>query len=278
MAASGFCQGSVQRPFGLGTLGIESECVVPTIPVLLKYGCTTMGIGQLLKNIVEWLKRWLLSTQKQAPKPFVSVREKRYPLGLLKLVEGRDTSHAVRTWIISPTASQHGMTPLDLHIYLDFIGVTADGPSSHKAQGGWGETHTITILRASHTLQRDGTYTYDHIFSRHYDFQGQHSTPADVQARIACDRIAVLAGMRLIPDLEWPDEVEEIYLQVMGRDGLPNTQAYQFWRKSSVRAPNGASSNARHYPRNSSPSTRSSARVASRYSMNNAHAGKRKVR
>ena len=231
-----------------------------------------MGIGQLLKNIVEWLQRWLHSIQEKSPEPFVSVREKQYPLGLLKLVEGRDTSHAIRTWIICPTDNHQGMTALDLHIYLDFIGAIAGDPTaSHRQHGRSGGTHTITILRASRTLQSDGTYSYDHIFSSDYDFQGQHSTPADVQARIACDRIAVLAGMRPITDLQWPDEMEEIYRQVMGREGLPKTQAFKFWRKKSAsRSVNLPSSKSRTRSARGSAAARSPSRkaTAGRYSMN----------
>ena len=240
-----------------------------------------MGIGQLLKNIVEWVQRWLRSIQKKSPQPFVSVREKQYPLGLLKLVEGRDTSHAVRTWIISPTTNQSGMMPLDLHIYLDFIGVIIGDPSAPQRQGRGTGTHTITILRASRMLQSDGTYNYEHIFSNDYDFQGQHSTPADVQARIACDRIAVLAGMRPISDLQWPDEMEEIYRQVMGREGLLNTQAFKFWRKKassrSVNLPSSKSKSRTRSMRGSSMGRSPSRSSAGRYSMNIARSGKRKA-
>lgn len=241
-----------------------------------------MGIGQLLQNIVAWLQRWLKSSQKKVPQPFVSVREKQYPLGLLKLVEGRDTSHAVRTWIISPSTTHNdSLAPLDTHIYLDFIGMVADkkGKFSRPARRSNG-THTITILKASRTLQEDGTYKYDHVFSRDYDFQGQHATPADVQARIACDRIAVLTGMRRIDDLKWPDEIEEIYRQVMGREGLPNTQAYKFWRKkSSGRSLNRPSSSKnRMRSRKGASMARPSAQpTAGQYSMNNARMGKRKA-
>ena len=237
-----------------------------------------MGIGQLLKNIVAWLQRWLRSIQKKAPQPFVSIREKQYPLGVLKLVEGRDTSHAVRTWIICPKSGQESiMAPLDLHVYLDFLGGTdplASGSNSRNRSNG---THMITILRASRRLQSDGTYRYDHIFSSDYDFQGQHSTPADVQARIACDRIAVLAGIRPIAEADWPDEIEEIYRQVMGREGLTHTQAFKFWRKkASARSLNLPSTGRTHSRKGSSMARSSPRSSAGRYSMNNARTGKRK--
>ena len=238
-----------------------------------------MSIGQLLKTIVAWLRRWLQSSQKKAPQPFVSVREKQYPLGLLKLVEGRDTSHAVRTWIICLNSDQRGLVPLDIHIYLDFIGVTGDLSSRHQGKRRTNGTHTITILRASRTLQADGNYLCEHIFSSDYDFQGQHATPADVQARITCDRIAVLAGMRPITDQEWPDEIEELYRQIMGREGLPHTQAFKFWRKKPpARSLNLPSSKGHARGQKGRPMARPATRLsAGRYSLNNARAGKRKV-
>lgn len=229
-----------------------------------------MNIGQFLQSLVAWLQRWLHSIKKKTPQPFVSVREKQYPLGLLKLVEGRDTSHAIRTWIISPTEVKQGMEALDIHIYLDFIGATSESMPAHNPRPR-GTTHTITILRASRSLQHNGTYRYDHIFSSHYDFQSQCMTPADVQARIACDRIAVLAGMRPIRDEGWHDELEEIYRQVMGQDGLPHTQAFKFWRKSSSpRSINLPSSKTRTRPPASGKNPSSRRSKAHRYSINTA--------
>ncbi|NEQ96320.1 MAG: hypothetical protein F6K30_06290 [Cyanothece sp. SIO2G6] len=239
-----------------------------------------MRIGKLLQVLLAWVKRLLASTQTKTPKPFISVREKQYPLGLLKLVEGRDTLHAVRTWIISPNSSPESPSmPMDLHIYLDFIDVSSilyqgsahsRNPSAGSSQAGgpMRTTHTITLMRASHTLEADGNYTYEHIFSNQYDFKGQQATPADVQARIACDRIAVLAGMCPIQDMAWPDEVDEIYRQVMGRDGLPATQAFKFWRKkkqaSRPKPPTSRRSSTHPKPRVAPP----------KYSLNNIHVRK----
>ncbi|MEB3232576.1 MAG: hypothetical protein VKJ64_16325 [Leptolyngbyaceae bacterium] len=234
-----------------------------------------MRIGQLLQAILEWVKRLLDSTQAKTSKPFVSVREKQYPFGLLKLVEGRDTLHAVRTWIISPNQSSDLTTDLmDLHIYLDFVDATStmyygsahntgESMATSKEGGAFRTTHTITLMRASSTLQADGTYTYEHIFSKQYDFKGQQATPADVQARIACDRIAVLAGMCPVKDVEWPDEIEEIHRQVMGREGIPSTQAFKFWRKKKQ-----ASRSKSLTSRRSSPQSKPRA-AAPKYSLNN---------
>lgn len=209
-----------------------------------------MRIGQLLKTLLEWMKRLLWSYLGKVPKPFVSVREKQYPLGLLKLVEGRDTLRAIRTWIISPTQSDDTArgdrasqdAPLDIHIYLDFIG-SVKGPYSASANPSVFDsssssptaTHTITVLKASHRLKYDGSYDYEHLFSGQYDFQGQMITAAEVQARIACDRLAILRGMRYISDLTWPEEVEEVYRQIMGLDGNPRTEAFKFWRSEKPR-------------------------------------------
>ncbi|MGK7890558.1 MAG: hypothetical protein AB4042_14605 [Leptolyngbyaceae cyanobacterium] len=202
-----------------------------------------MRIGQWLEAILGWVKRLLNSTQAKTPQPFVSVREKQYPLGLLKLVEGRDTLHAVRTWIISPNQSPDSTSiPMDLHIYLDFVDATStlyqgsahsgnSSSSGSRGRAAFRATHTLMLMWASHSLQADGNYAYEHIFSKQYDFKGQQTTPADVQARIACDRIAVLAGMCPIQDTEWPAEIEEIHRQVMGREGIPSAQAFKVWRK-----------------------------------------------
>lgn len=228
-----------------------------------------MSLSQLLKKFVEWVRRFLQSAQTTAPKPFVSVREKQYPLGLLKLVEGRDTHHAVRTWIVCPTLLDPQTDSLDLHIYLDFVDVTHKSQAHIQSTMARRATHTVTLMRASHTLQADGHYTYQHVFSGQYDFKGQLATTAEVQARITCDRIAVLAGMRPIQDVEWADEVEEIYRQVMGREGLPSTQAFNFWRKkkqSSRLSPRTA--------RSFSQSRRKGKATVPRYSLNNARVRK----
>lgn len=197
-----------------------------------------MRIGQLLKTLVEWIKRLLWSYRGKVPKPFVSIREKQYPLGLLKLVEGRDTLRAIRTWIICPKDYDSGekrkasSSSMDIHIYLDFIGAIDGSVRSRTISQDWSATttHTITILKASRRLNYEGTYDYEHLFSGHFDFQGQMVTAAEVQARIACDRLAILRGMRYISDLTWADEVEEVYRQIMGLDGIPSTEAFKFWR------------------------------------------------
>lgn len=209
-----------------------------------------MHIGQLLKTLIEWIKRLLWSYRGKVPKPYVAIREKQYPLGLLKLVEGRDTLRAIRTWIICPQdqdprnnrTEKRGDRPRDIHIYLDFIGSIEGQNRSPKGPTEFSPTatHTITILRASHRLNYDGTYDYEHLFSGHYDFQGQMITAAEVQARIACDRLAILRGMRYIPDLNWADEVKEVYRQIMGLEGLPSTEAFRFWRREQSRSPKKA--------------------------------------
>lgn len=204
-----------------------------------------MRIGQLLKSLIEWVKRLLWSYRGKVPKPYVVIREKQYPLGLLKLVEGRDTLRAIRTWIFCP--KEHGRyhsigdtaeDAMDIHIYLDFIGSLEGHYRSSQASKELTQkaTHTITILKASHRLNYDGTYDYDHLFSGQYDFQGQMVTSAEVQARIACDRLAILRGMRPIPELSWADEVEEIYRQIMGLEGLSSTEAFKFWRMEQSRS------------------------------------------
>ncbi|NET51843.1 MAG: hypothetical protein F6K09_25035 [Merismopedia sp. SIO2A8] len=208
----------------------------------------------------------------------MTIREKQYPLAVLKLVEGRDTPQSQRTWVISPnenpstSASSYHVVPpmhrvhsgentsnaMDIHIYLDFIGVVDEQPNGQQRDSKhWGQkrsekrskkrsekqdqrntppvwrkhhTHSLTILRASRWLNREGSYVYEHIFSGQYDFQGQMTTAADVQARIVCDRLAILRGMHDISDLMWVDEVQEIYRQIMGIEGLPHTQAFKIWR------------------------------------------------
>ncbi|NET54232.1 MAG: hypothetical protein F6K09_38165 [Merismopedia sp. SIO2A8] len=228
-----------------------------------------MSLGQLLKKFVEWVRRFLWSAQTTAPKPFVSVREKQYPLGLLKLVEGRDTQHAVRTWIICPTQANPQVVPMDLHIYLDFVDITSKAQAHTRSTMSLRTTHTVTLMRASHALQQDGNYAYEYIFSKQYDFKGQHATAADVQARIACDRIAVLAGMRPVQDVQWADEVEEIYRQVMGREGIPSTQAFKFWRKKQQSSRlSSRAAHALHRARSKAKTT------TPRYSLNNARVRK----
>lgn len=204
-----------------------------------------MRIGQLLKTLIEWVKRFLWSFRGTVPKPYVALREKQYPLGLLKLVEGRDTLRAIRTWIICPQdqnkinnpTRKKGDRPQDIHIYLDFIGSLEGQNRSPQQPKEFSPTatHTITILSASHRLNYDGTYDYEHLFSGQYDFQGQMITAAEVQARIVCDRLAILRGMRYVPDSTWADEVEEVYRQVMGLKGLPSTEAFKFWRREPSR-------------------------------------------
>ena len=203
-----------------------------------------MRIGQLLKTLIEWIKRLLWSYRGKVPKPFVALREKQYPLGLLKLVEGRDTLRAIRTWIICPKDTDQGgkrargeKTAMDIHIYLDFVG-SIEGNRSRPVPKEWSATatHTITILKASHRLNHDGTYDYEHLFSGQYDFQGQMITAAEVQARIACDRLAILRGMRFISDLTWADEVDEVYRQIMGLEVIPSTEAFKFWRLEQSRS------------------------------------------
>ncbi|MEM9213132.1 MAG: hypothetical protein AAGD25_02200 [Cyanobacteria bacterium P01_F01_bin.150] len=202
-------------------------------------------IGQLLKTLIEWVKRLLWSYRGKVPKPFVALREKQYPLGLLKLVEGRDTLWAIRTWIICPQeqsaskerAKHRKNEPMDIHIYLDLIG-SVEGRNrlpNVSTEFSRTATHTITVLKASHRLSYSGAYDYEHLFSGQYDFQGQMITAAEVQARIACDRLAILRGMRYIHDSAWENEVEEVYRQIMGLEGLPSTEAFKFWRLSQSR-------------------------------------------
>jgi hypothetical protein len=129
-------------------------------------------------------------------------------VGIISLVEGRDTPRAVRSWIYSPkrcdlnaTRPVAGKPSDDLHIYLDFLGplpgsntpMAEQERQERQLKRRLGEkvfTHRVQVLRASHFLNEHGFYDYELIYWEDVDFYWPSGQTPEMLARIAVDKLA----------------------------------------------------------------------------------------
>ncbi len=151
---------------------------------------------------------WSRSNQgKYCPQPFSSSKTITGEQGIIARLEGRDSPRAVSSWMYSPRRRDLNSakmvvhkTPMDLHLYLDFLGPlpqantpqAEDEREAAKARRARGEsvpTHRIQVFKASHFINAEGFYNYDLIFWQDCDFfLGDTLQP---------DRIAQILGSRL---------------------------------------------------------------------------------
>jgi hypothetical protein len=196
----------------------------------------TMAVfDRILGDILDFIRRYLWSQADSSsvkPKPFEAIQK---PIqgsnGVIRLVIGRDTPRATRTWIFSPynlvnQSLTHVLYPLDdIHIYLDFLGPLPNAPETKKTywelsqrkakeKGEEFLTHRIQILRASHMLNAHGFYDYELLFWKDYDFYRQGLGAAERWAIAAVDRVA--HRLLVDPNMNWEKDIEEIRQVVLG--------------------------------------------------------------
>lgn len=190
---------------------------------------------RILGDILDFIRRflwWEAEAKEVKAKPFQTIqRPIQGDSGIIRLVMGRDTPRAVRTWIFSPRNHQSGNlskieTPLDdIHLYLDFLGPLPNAPETKKMtwtlsqrkakeKGNTFLTHRIQILKASHLLNAHGFYDYELLFWKDYDFYRPGAGDPERWAIAAIDRVA---HCLLIDDkINWESIVEEMRQRVIG--------------------------------------------------------------
>lgn len=198
-----------------------------------------MIFDRILEDVLGFIRRllwWQADKTEATKKPFQSMRVIPGELGIISLVEGRDTPRAVRTWIYSPKRYELNSTrPVarkssdDLHIYLDFLGPL---PSSNTPKANQerhenqqkrrsGEkifTHRLQVLRASHFLSEQGFYDYELIYWEDFDFYWPSGQTPELLARITVDRLAYHcldhANVFDISAEEWTTLLQSIWKEV----------------------------------------------------------------
>lgn len=191
-----------------------------------------MLFNRLVTDLIDWIRKWLWANQEKGPQPYHAVRETHHPRGTLKLVTGRQTPRAIATYIFCPKSEtseyiQMQVRPKDWHIYLDWSpNLPEFGGAGYRGDRRHISTHTITILRASHALSRNGEYSVEHVFSGDYEFSAAAINQSRA-ANMACQYVALLVARWEISSYRWPDEMAQIYYKVT-RTGKPyvNTQAF----------------------------------------------------
>jgi len=192
---------------------------------------------RILGDILDFVRRflwWKTKAESVKRKPFQSIQK---PLtgkeGVARLVLGRDTPRAVRTWIFSPYRGQeealanlHADALDDIHIYLDFLGPLANAPETKKAnwtvsqrktreKGAAFLTHRVQVLKASHMLNAHGFYDYKLLFWKDYDFYRPGTGDPERWAVTTVDRLIhqLLTGS----SVDWEPTIEDIRQEVLGK-------------------------------------------------------------
>ncbi|MGF1457788.1 MAG: hypothetical protein ACFBSG_02045 [Leptolyngbyaceae cyanobacterium] len=199
-----------------------------------------MLFDRILEDSLGFIRRKLWSaktSESSAQHPFHPSKSVDGDFGIIHLLEPRDTPRAVRTWIFTPkrkdlnsTNMVATSTPMDLHIYTDFLGplpsnTTPSALEQHqlaenqRQQGISIPTHRIQILKASHFLNADGFYTLEVLHWQDIDCyppQGSQlsGSASDIIATHFTDGLAfeclkIPKPLQAKPD-EWGQVIEEI--------------------------------------------------------------------
>ena len=168
-----------------------------------------MLFDRIIEDSLGFIRRMLWSRMDETivKKTFQPTQSQEGEFGYIYLLEGRDTPRAVRTWMYSPRRKHLNSTsmvatsiPMDLHIYMDFLGPLpkADTPRAiaerkrieeQRQKGSSVNTHRLQILKASHFLNADGLYDCDLIFWKDFDFYRPQEKP--FAEAIAVNKFAV---------------------------------------------------------------------------------------
>jgi len=207
------------------------------------YKRINMRLDSILKDVLGFigrLLRWRGNPKDNKPKPFKSMRILEGDLGVISLVEGRDTPREVRSWIYSSKRLHLNSTRIvakqqdndDLHIYLDFLGPIPgvqtpkseqeiqDRRAARKA-GLPVKTHRVQILKASHFLNESGFYDYKLVFWNDYDFYMPIHLNPDQVARMVIDKLAhnclKMTDPMKLKGTDWDAQVSDLRQEIRGR-------------------------------------------------------------
>ena len=184
-----------------------------------------MIIDRIAIDILNWIRRVFHRPERrsQSFQPIVLKRKTsingKHFAGQLALVV-RDTRRATRTWVYMPprTGVSHA-DQKDIHICLDTLEKMAQerneiGGSELAIERSKGNTHRITIFKASHWCGESGAFETDEIFSGYFRFDG---VDPNRWAIAALDDLACLVPFLWEKaDINWDVEI-----------GLSRIQAWQ---------------------------------------------------
>lgn len=192
-----------------------------------------MIFDRISEDSLSFIRRLLWSRSKQGkycPQPFSSVKTITGEQGVISQLEGRDSPRAVSSWLYSPRRRDLNSakmvaekTPMDLHLYLDFLGplpqantpqadIEREAIKARRARGESVPTHRIQLFKASHFLNPEGFYNYELVFWKDCDlFLGDMLKP-DRVAHILASRVAQ-ACLQIAMPLELDADQWEITLE-----------------------------------------------------------------
>lgn len=195
-----------------------------------------MNLNHIILDILDWIRRSLWYQEDAIEvKPYAILQTKTSPFAILKLVQ-RDTPRAVRTFILTPIEQPSKSEVLvrpdikDIHICLDHLWTIESYPDfklTNKTKSFSVSpvrkfvkpeyTHTITVLKASRWVNREGKYSTDIIFSKEYDFLGRDSgVYRDKYATPIITEVASLLLYRPLGEMNWEHEIESSQKTFMG--------------------------------------------------------------
>ena len=171
-----------------------------------------MLFDRILEDSLGFIRQTLWSREGQTTtnQPFKTTKSIDGEFGFIHLLDGRTTPRVVRTWMYSPRRQKLNSakmvvvsTPMDLHIYMDFLGPLRDTQTpkaiekqkeiTEKRQQGISiNTHRIQILKASHFVNADGFYDCELIFWQDIDcYPSPHlNLPKRVTAKTIATKVA----------------------------------------------------------------------------------------
>ncbi|MEO1352105.1 MAG: hypothetical protein AAFW84_25430 [Cyanobacteria bacterium J06635_15] len=175
-------------------------------------GHDAMLFDRILEDSLGFIRQTLWSREGEATtnQPFQITKSIDGEFGFIHLLDGRDTPRAVRTWMYSPRRQKLNSakmvvvsTPMDLHIYMDFLGPLRDTQTpkaiekkkeiTEKRQRGISiNTHRLQILKASHFLNADGFYDCELVFWQDIDcYPFPHlNLPKGITAKAIATKVA----------------------------------------------------------------------------------------
>lgn len=177
-----------------------------------------MRVDRISIAILSWIRRVFARPEQRSHsfQPTILKRKTtidRKPIrGALALVERR-TKRAVRTWIYMPPRKglKHS-EQFDIHICLDTLermqGERNEPEAPEfKVERSKGNTHRITVLKASHWCSPSGAFDSTEIFSSYASFSGPGQDP-NRWAIAALDDLAFEVPFRWSEDGRWDWSIE----------------------------------------------------------------------
>lgn len=190
-----------------------------------------MKIDRVILDIFSWIKKILWKNEQNNKLSYTVISTITGIHGVIKRVE-RETPRAVDTYVFSPFQPNMSMnatdSAFDYHICLDFLGVLDANTNERSAKSykykkqpdefvdiqkasvynKTHNTHTVTIIKSSRWVNKDGEYIGEVLFQKEYDFVGRWSYFGRDRLAVPIFRSAISRLKTLSPlSVKWDEEL-----------------------------------------------------------------------